>query len=135
MKEQKLMCGDRSRLKEKANRTREAYKALQEIDPAEYERCAGLGSYVLMRVEEGLKDKALGFAAQIEALFVHYALRAVKAEANARLATAQKPLGALKDVLSVIAEAEEAALKAGEKPAYRLPIPLVDRIAHIVRKV
>ena len=92
MKEQKLMCGDRSRLWEKANRTREAYKALKEIDPAEYERCACLGSYVLMRVEEGLKDKALGFAAEIEALFVQYALRAVKAEANARLATAQSPL-------------------------------------------
>lgn len=84
MKEQKLMCGDRSRIEEKANRTREAYKALREISPAEYERCAGIGSYVFTRVEEGMKDKALGFAAQIEALFVHYALRAVKAEAEAK---------------------------------------------------
>lgn len=84
MKEQRLVCGDRSRLWEKENRTREAYMALKEIDPVEYDRCAGLGSYVLMMVEDGLKDRALGFAAQIEALFVQYALRAVKAEADAR---------------------------------------------------
>ena len=57
------------------------------------------------------------------------------AEANARLiAAAPDSLGALKDVLAVIAEAEEAALKAGEKPAFHLPIPLVNRIASIVRK-
>ncbi len=152
MKEQKLMRGDRSRLWEKANRTREAYKALKEIDPAEYERRAGLGSYVPIMVEEGLKGRALGFSAQIEALFASHALRAVKAEANACLATAQKPLGALKDVLSVTAaapvmyellvdildelrRATRDAIETGNREGSSLPVKLERRIYEALEKV